>query len=214
MSRIKDLTGVAFGKLTVVAHAGTDRRGRSLWHCLCECGGEKVVKAENLARGRTQSCGCMAQAQREQAAQSQAHAYSRSQWPREYKAWEGMIRRCTDPAWPQFADYGGRGLTVCSAWLMSFASFARDMGRAPVGGTIDRIDNTRGYMPENCRWASRKEQANNRRNNRLLTHNGRTMNVSQWAEHLGWKRNTLTNRLRNGWSVERTLTEAPHHHSP
>ena len=201
-----DLTGQTFNRLTVIGYAGPDTTGRATWHCRCACGGEKIAKAHELKRGNTASCGCLAQEQRQAAAQSRCHDYSRANWPCERKAWEGMIRRCTDPAWPQWADYGGRGITVCDRWRVSFQAFADDMGRAPVGGSLDRIDNALGYSPENCRWATRVEQANNRRTNRPLTWNGKTQNVSEWAAELGIPRATLYQRLHKGWSVERVLS--------
>lgn len=201
-----DLTGQTFNRLTVIGYAGPDTTGRATWHCRCACGGEKIAKAHELKRGNTASCGCLAQEQRQAAAQSRCHDYSRANWPRERKAWEGMIRRCTDPTWPQWADYGGRGIAVCDRWRESFRAFADDMGRAPVGGSLDRIDNALGYSPENCRWATRVEQANNRRTNRLLTWQGKTQNVSQWAAELGIPRATLYQRLHKGWSVERVLS--------
>jgi hypothetical protein len=201
-----DLTGQRFGLLTVTRHAGSDAAGRATWLCACDCGGEKVVKAAELKKGSTGSCGCLAKKQRQKAAQSQSHDYSRSKWPREYNAWEGMVRRCTDQSYDGFTNYGGRGIAVCERWMKSFRAFAEDMGRSPIGGTIERIDNAAGYYPENCRWASRKEQANNRRSNRLLTHGGRTLNVSQWAEELGIARATLYQRLHKGWPVDRVLS--------
>ena len=203
-----DLTGQTFGRLTVVSFAGPDGAGRATWRCQCVCGGEKTAKAHELKRGNTASCGCLAQEQRQAAAQSRCHDFSRTNWPRERRAWEGMLRRCTDPDWPQWPDYGGRGITVCDPWRSSFQAFAADLGRAPVGGTIERLDNTLGYSPENCRWATRKEQANNRRSNRWLTHQGRTQNVSQWAAELGIPRATLYHRLHKGWPVAQILGHA------
>ena len=205
MSRRIDLSGHRYGRLTVAAFAGNDATGRTTWQCRCECGGEKVVQAGELKRGNTKSCGCLALEQKRQAGKARCHPYSRKEWPRERRAWEGMIRRCTDPDWPQYADYGGRGITVCAEWLTNFSAFAQAMGRAPVGGSIERIDNAQGYSPKNCCWATRKEQANNRRSNRLLTYHGKTQNVSQWAEELGIRRDTLYMRLKHGWPIDRVL---------
>lgn len=203
-----DLTGQRFGLLTVTEHAGADNAGRATWRCACDCGGEKVVKAAELTRktrNGTRSCGCLQLAQRQAAARAKSHAYSRTNWPRERKAWENMIQRCTEPTNIGYANYGGRGIAVCEQWLQSFRAFADDMGRAPIGGTIERIDNDKPYTPDNCKWVSRKEQANNRRNNRLLTHNGKTQTVSQWADELGIPGRTLYQRLYRGLPTDRVL---------
>ncbi len=209
--RHENLTGLRFGKLTAVSHAGRTDRGRAIWLFACECGGQKIAEAANVKSGSTRSCGCAAQEQRKTAAQSQRHALSASEMPRERKAWEGMLRRCYNPKHSSFVRYGGRGIGVCERWRESFACFFEDMGRAPEGATLERIDNARSYAPDNCKWASRKEQANNRRSNHLLTHDGITLNVAQWGDRLGWPKGTIANRLRYGWPVERILTEQPRH---
>jgi hypothetical protein len=124
-----------------------------------------------------------------------------------YARWKSMIQRCTDPAASNFKDYGGRGVTVCTRWRQSFDAFRTDMGECPDKSmTLDRIDNQRGYEPGNCRWASKAQQNQNRRSVLQLTHAGRTMNATQWADELGISANTLRSRLRIGWSVERALT--------
>jgi len=116
-----------------------------------------------------------------------------------------MVTRCTNPNYPRFADYGGRGITVCDRWLR-FEGFLEDMGERPKGTTINRKHNNLGYCPENCEWATVKEQANNQRSNRLLTHNGRTQTMAQWAEELGMSYDTLRGRLdKLNWSLEKAL---------
>jgi len=101
-----------------------------------------------------------------------------------YQAWAAMRHRCLRPSNPRFADYGGRGITVCERWS-SFAAFLSDMGERPNGMQIDRIDNDGNYEPSNCRWATAKEQTRNRRNNRLLTIDGATKCLAQWSELSG-----------------------------
>jgi len=105
--------------------------------------------------------------------------------PRERKAWENMIARCTDPRHISYPSYGGNGVTVCPEWLGSFQAFALAMGPCPPGMTIERRDTALPYSPENCEWATRKTQANNRTNNRTLTAHGKTQTVAQWADELG-----------------------------
>ena len=125
---------------------------------------------------------------------------------RERAAWESMLDRCTNPRNRNWNGYGGRGITVCERWLV-FASFFEDMGPRPSPQhSLDRIDNDGHYAPGNCRWASPKQQANNRRDTQWLEHNGKRMPITQWAEALGFKEyKTLVRRLDKGWSVERAL---------
>lgn len=207
--RYADLTGTRFGKLIAVCYAGRTVQGRAIWWCNCDCGGSKQVEATYLKSGKTQSCGCMGTEQRKLAASRQGHALSKAEKPKERRAWNGMLRRCYDIKHPSFIRYGARGITVCAQWRDSFAAFYADMGDAPEYGSLERIDNSKGYSPGNCRWATRKEQANNRRSNRLLTLDGVTLNVGQWAERLGWNKSTIANRLALGWPVERILTDPP-----
>tara|TARA_R110000796_G_scaffold95459_2_gene200703 strand:+ start:32356 stop:32862 length:507 start_codon:yes stop_codon:yes gene_type:complete len=117
-----------------------------------------------------------------------------------------MRRRCGDPGDKRFADYGGRGITVFSAWVDSFETFMRDIGEAPTPDhQIDRIDNSKGYSPDNCRWATRKEQANNKRNNRRLTIGGIDRPVGEWSEVSGVPVSTLARRVGLGWQGEQLL---------
>jgi len=110
-----------------------------------------------------------------------------------------MIQRATNPNHNRSADYAGRGVTVCDDWKV-FENFLRDMGERPEGMSLDRIDNSKGYSPENCRWATPKEQLNNTRRNRFLTLNGETKTVAQWAEEAGINAGTIYSRLGRGWS--------------
>jgi hypothetical protein len=126
----------------------------------------------------------------------------------EYAVWSGMRARCTNPAGPNYAKYGGRGISVCTRWMEDFVHFLGDMGRAPTPQhSIERIDNDGNYEPDNCRWATAKEQANNRRSSRYLTFNGETATLSQWADRIGLSIGTLHARLTAGWPLERALTE-------
>jgi len=123
-----------------------------------------------------------------------------------YRSWQKMRARCLNTNHKHYSNYGGRGITICERWN-DFRNFFADMGERPEGMTLERIDNSKGYSPENCRWATRKEQQNNMRRNRILQLNGKSMNLTQWAEYLGIKRKTLEKRLNIfGWSVERALT--------
>ena len=112
----------------------------------------------------------------------------------EYRAWYGMQQRCTNTRHPYYADYGARGITVCDRWK-SFTNFLEDMGQCPAGLTLERKDNEQGYSPENCEWATRHAQQNNRRNTVFLTHEGKTQPLSVWAKELGINPKTLSGRL-------------------
>jgi hypothetical protein len=122
-----------------------------------------------------------------------------------YRRWQAMLDRCSNPKCRQYADYGGRGIGVCESWR-AFESFLADMGEAPPGLLLERIDNDGDYEPGNCRWATRTEQNSNTRQNVLLSHNGRTMTAAAWARELGCTGAALRARIRNGWSVEKALT--------
>lgn len=203
--RFKDLTGMSFGLLTVMGRAENDAAGRARWRCKCECGGEKTVAAGELKKGSTRSCGCLAREQRRAAGRSQRREFSRATHPREQKAWQNMWARCTYAAHPSYPAYGGAGVTVSPAWK-SFEQFMRDMGPRPDGGTIDRIDNSRGYSKDNCRWASREDQANNRRSNVFVEINGESRTIAQWARHFGIRDSVVRTRLYRGWPAHRALT--------
>lgn len=117
-----------------------------------------------------------------------------------------MLSRCLNPNAPHYADYGGRGITVCERWR-EFSNFYADMGAKPPGLTLERIDNDKGYSPENCRWATREEQARNRRSNRLITYEGVTATLAETARRVGMGVTTLRGRLDAGWSVEEAITK-------
>ncbi len=121
----------------------------------------------------------------------------------EYSRWCGIIQRCTNPKQPGYARYGGRGITVCAEWRGSFVAFLRDVGHVPGPEySIERIDNTKGYEPGNVRWATRIEQARNKRNNRIITVGDVTCTLAEWAERTGLPSTQIQERLVSGWTPE------------
>lgn len=124
---------------------------------------------------------------------------------RTYRIWNTMLTRCTNPNHNTFRSYGARGIKVCDRWS-KFKLFLFDMGEAPKGRQLDRIDNSKGYNPSNCRWATPKENCRNKTNNLLLTFNGVTLTSIEWAEKLGLHRSAVGRRIRKGWSLEKAVT--------
>jgi hypothetical protein len=206
--------GRRFGRLEVVG-IRRERRGKRnmlVAHCRCDCGREKDVDWCNLARGGTKSCGCLS---RELTAKHGLLAEDNrvrmtvhgGHGTRLYRIWTGMKRRCYNRNDKDFTSYGGRGIKVCPEWRGNFAAFrewATSHGYAD-NLSIDRIDNDRGYSPDNCRWVDTGAQQNNRRICHHVTAAGRTHTIAEWSRLTGIDANTIGGRLRRGWSAERAL---------
>ncbi|HQN00755.1 MAG TPA: hypothetical protein PLL36_06750 [Candidatus Hydrogenedentes bacterium] len=202
----QDLRGLSFGRLTILGYAGkiNNSNGR-YWFCKCDCGNIIATEGGRLKNGTAKSCGCLNIELTIE--RSTTHGHSRvGKVTLTYRTWAKIIERCLNPNSIGFSDYGGRGIKVCDRWLR-FENFLDDMGERDRGKTIERIDNNGNYEKGNCRWATIREQANNKRNNRLLTFNGKTQTVSMWAEQVGLSYEVVLGRLnKRGWSVEKALT--------
>lgn len=196
-----DLSGRRYGKLLVI---GWDNdRGKSRWICRCDCGNVSSVFGCNLNKGTSLSCGCTHRAQL--AERNKKSAKHNQDNPKMLCLWKGMMARCENKNHTAYHRYGGRGITVCERWRV-FANFIDDMGVRPKNTTLDRIDNSKGYSPENCRWATVSEQQRNKRSNNIVEFNGERKCLAEWSENLGIPLSRLSARLRRGWPIESALT--------
>lgn len=196
-----DLTNQRFGRFTVISQAETVRE-RTRWKCRCDCGNMREVIGATLRRGASKSCGCF---QKDHPSRF-THGESRKS-RKEYQAWFHMIRRCFDPKDAAYKHYGARGISVCDAWVLSFPLFLADMGKCPPRKSLGRIKNDLGYSKENCRWEDCHQQQRNKRNNHLLTFNGRTKTLAEWSVIRGLGATTIRERLNRGWPVDRAILE-------
>jgi len=198
------LAGRQFGRWTVISLVEY-RKTNAVYKCRCECGTVRDVWAAGLKTGRSRSCGCLmtelAKGRGKKAFEDKVTN------KREYWIWVNIKQRCQNPKASGYSKYGGRGIAMCERWAASFDAFLADMGARPTPGhSVDRVDNCKGYSPENCRWATGGEQSRNRRSTRFITFDGRTQCASDWAKEIGIAAGTLFNRFRSGWTVEKALT--------
>lgn len=196
----KNLLGTRFGKLLVTERLKNKKDGTAIWKCVCDCGQIRTIAGTSLRAGRHKSCGCSSPLFSKE--RLTTHGLSRT---RTYRIWAGMKQRCSDVAHGKSKRlYFDKGIRVCEKW-QSFDGFFEDMGEAPQGCSIDRIDGNKGYELSNCKWSTPQEQGNNTSSNRLIEHQGKIQTVAQWAQDIGIKPNTLLYRIRRGWGVAAAL---------
>lgn len=226
MRKDDGLVGQRFGRLIAVQQIATkelNARGAPRYYrCQCDCGGSTEARGYSLVAGILRSCGCLQKESasltgKASAGVAKKHGGCIGQHTKKnvdkemsgtYTSWQAMKTRCLNVNDPGYFKYGGKGIEVCERW-MDFSNFLSDMGERPEGTTLDRIDGTKGYCPDNCRWADCVEQSNNRPGfNRIIEFNGKSQSVSLWAKELGVSVALLFQRLNRGWSIERALTKS------
>lgn len=200
--------GQTFNRWTVIGgpvYFPASKYAKVGWLCRCECGTERPVLAHSLRKGFSKSCNCW----RDEVA-SRLFVTHGQHGSYEYQSWQHAKDRCYNVNNQGYADYGGRGITVCDEWRSSFERFYADMGPRPKGHSIDRIDNNGPYSPENCRWANPYQQTRNTRRNVRITFNGLNLTLTDWAITAGIPYERLRSRMERGWPIDRALTEPSH----
>lgn len=200
MSRFIDLSGERFNRLIVLCRVENSKNGQTRWKCKCDCGNETIVSSSNLKNNSVKSCGCL---------RYEPHNTHHLSNTKLYNIWYKMKQRCYCIEDEAYKYYGGRGIGICKEWVNDFVCFynwAYTNGYKK-GLTIERINNEKGYSPTNCKWATAKEQANNRRSCRVYTYNGKTLNLMQWCKELDLPYKTIHSRLyKSGWSFKKAIT--------
>ena len=191
--------GNKYGKLTVLMFV--QKTPYTKWLCACDCGNQKVIFGAHLVLGGTKSCGCINKELTSKRVKTHGKTKSKT-----YSSWHSMKSRCTNSNYSGYDRYGAKGISYDKSWE-SFENFWADMGDRPENTTLDRIDNTKGYSKENCRWATNSEQQSNRTNCLFLTFNGVTKTAKHWADELGLAPGAVWNRIKLlNWSIEKAVT--------
>lgn len=198
--KFKDLTGIKFGKLTVIKFEGREKRFL-MWLCKCDCGNEKIIRGTSLTcvKNPTLSCGC-----NHIGRGNIIHSSSKT---RLYNIWRNMKTRCYDTKATFYKRYGKRGITICDEWKENFKTFKKWSLENGYSDNleIDRIDNNGNYEPSNCKWATRKEQNNNKSNNHFVEINGETKTLKQWCEYKKIPYVTVTTRIHRGMDDKKAI---------
>lgn len=195
-ARVVDMTGIRYASVVALHPTGSNKSGGYRWLFACDCGASFEASGSEVRYGRINSCPTCATIKKRAAVTK--HGLSKHPL---YKLWNGMKTRCLNPGHVAYECYGGRGIAVCDRWATSFENFLFDMGDRPtLSHTIERNDTDKGYEPGNCRWATREEQANNKRNNSNITIDGVTKTLAQWSREAVVTEGAIRNRLKRGVS--------------
>lgn len=199
--RFKDLSGLVSGHLKVVSFSHYDKHGGTVWLCKCDCGNNCFVKRYGLVSNKTTSCGHIRRGL-SYYDKNRFHGLTNSPV---YKIWKGMNTRCYNKNHIHYQDYGGKGISVCKRWEL-FKNFYDDIGHSYNKGlTLERINSSGNYEPENCKWADWVEQARNRKNNLYIIYNNKQLLLIELAELVGIKYSILYSRLKNGWDINEAI---------
>lgn len=203
MSRVVDMTNKRFGRLTVIER-DLSIIGKAYWKCLCDCGKETIVYGASLRNGLTKSCGCLSNEISKN--NFKKHGLSNT---RLYRIYYSMKNRCYKHKDKRYENYGKRGIIVCDEWKNSFEAFYEWAMRSGYNEnlTIERIDVNGDYCPDNCTWITKERQSLNKTNSYLITYNGETKCLSEWARQFGISRGAILNRIKRGWNIEKALTK-------
>lgn len=202
------MKGQVYGLLTVSEYVGINYNYQKTWLCVCECGNKKVIIDACLKNGNTRSCGCLQDLSRRTAKVIHGQSRKESETP-EYKAWTAMKCRCYNENSTRYENWGGRGITVCDKWLNSFENFYKDMGKRPSPQhSLDRFpDNNGNYESNNCRWATKEEQASNKSTGIFIEHNGKNTPIKELVSISGVSRENIINRVfKLNWGIEKALS--------
>jgi hypothetical protein len=202
-----DRTGHKYGRLTVTDFdQQKSTKKRKFWICICECGNTKTINADNLNGGRTKSCGCL------NTENQLIQAKKRKKWGKKLlptrHVWQLMIRRCYNSKDNVYCHYGARGISVCDRWH-EFENFLKDMGVKPEKLSLERKNVNENYCPENCCWATPKEQARNRTNTKWVTIHSNSKSAAEWCEIYNIPQSLFCARLSRGWDPLKALTTPP-----
>ncbi len=207
-----DISGERFGNLTAIEPIGKTKHNEIIWKCQCDCGKQTEATGINLRRGHAKSCGCLkggfASKGKKKSNLGGKYTGVTKKSKRLYRIWIGVKTRCYNPNSGNYKYYGEKGITVCDEWLHNFQAFY-DWAMAngyKDGLTLDRKDNSKGYSPDNCKWSTMKEQAQNTSQTLKLSYEGQTKTLSEWSDITGIPKNVLKQRIKYGWSAEKTLT--------
>ena len=196
MSKLIDLTGQTFGRLTVIKRVENAKNNKAQWLCQCSCGKQKIIKSSNLIRGATRSCGCI----KEEKRLGELHN------SRLHRIWNNMKQRCSNPKNTNYVHYGKRGITVCKEWIdfKPFYNWALSNGYKDTL-SIDRIDVNGNYEPNNCRWVNNKTQSLNRTNNRIININGEAKTLTEWCDIYNIDKKLVYDRLERNWDEVKAI---------
>lgn len=205
-SNFINMKGKIFGKLKVIRRVENNKRGIAVWACMCSCKNKTLVYVNgvSLRNGNTKSCGCL---QKERT--RERHIKHGKTNTKTYYIWYTMKKRCENENHISYKYYGARGIKICNRWSNSFKNFLEDMGECPFGHSLDRIDNSKNYKPNNCKWSTRYAQNRNRISNIFIKYKGEELCFKDWAKRYKINYNTAFTRYYRGWSFKEIMEIIP-----